>query len=82
MIIIGGSKLVRKREEYLYNGNGKDEKVFTRKIQEHYSLRCITQILGPVIDTINNTEKVLLNEIRRIRKFIQSNDTWLKQTDI
>lgn len=64
--LLDGSKLVRKRAEHLYNGNGNDEKVFSRKIQEYYSLRCITQILGPIIDTINHAEKVVLNEINSV----------------
>ena len=64
--ILQGSGLVRKRAEHLYNGNGKEEKVFTRKIQEYYSLRCITQILGPVCDTVENAEKVLLDEINSV----------------
>ncbi len=64
--LLQGSKLVRKRAEHLYNGNGKVEQVFTRKIQEYYSLRCITQILGPVLDTIDNAEKVILDEINSV----------------
>jgi histidine ammonia-lyase len=65
--LLDGSKLVRKRAEHLYNGNGKnDDKVFTRKIQEYYSLRCITQILGPVLDTIDHAEKVILDEVNSV----------------
>lgn len=64
--LLHGSKLVRKRADHLYNGNGNQEKVFTRKIQEYYSLRCITQILGPVIDTIDHAEKVVLDEINSV----------------
>ena len=64
--LLSGSKLVRKRAEHLYNGNGKEEQVFTRKIQEYYSLRCITQILGPVLDTIDNAEKVILDEVNSV----------------
>ena len=32
-------------------------------MQEYYSLRCVPQILGPVLDTINGVAKVLENEI-------------------
>ncbi len=56
------SKLVRKREEHLYSGENKEE-VFKEKVQEYYSLRCVPQILGPVLDTINEVAKVLENEI-------------------
>lgn len=57
-----GSTLVRKREEHLYTGDN-NEKVFKEKVQEYYSLRCIPQILGPVLDTINETARILENEI-------------------
>ncbi|WP_264558299.1 HAL/PAL/TAL family ammonia-lyase [Flavobacterium sp. N2270] len=56
------SKLVRKREEHLYSGENKEE-VFKEKVQEYYSLRCVPQILGPVLDTVNEVAKVLENEI-------------------
>ena len=56
------SKLIRKREEHLYTGRN-DEAVFKEKVQEYYSLRCVPQILGPVLDTINNAALVLENEI-------------------
>ena len=56
------SKLVRKREEHLYSGENKEE-VFKEKVQEYYSLRCVPQILGPVLDTVNNVASVLENEI-------------------
>ncbi|MBW6461108.1 MAG: aromatic amino acid ammonia-lyase, partial [Bacteroidales bacterium] len=63
--ILTGSKLTHKRAEELFNGvNG--ETIFTKKIQEYYSLRCITQILGPVTDTIRNAEQVILNEINSV----------------
>lgn len=56
------SKLVRKREDHLYTGENKED-VFKEKVQEYYSLRCVPQILGPVLDTIKNTALVLENEI-------------------
>lgn len=63
--ILHDSKLTRKRAEVLFNGtNG--ETVFSKKIQEYYSLRCITQILGPVADTIHAAETVVLNEINSV----------------
>ncbi|MEW5674686.1 aromatic amino acid ammonia-lyase [Flavobacterium enshiense] len=56
------SSLVRKREDHLYTGENTEE-VFKEKVQEYYSLRCVPQILGPVLDTINNVSEVLENEI-------------------
>ena len=59
---LSDSTLVRKREDHLYSGNNNEE-VFKEKVQEYYSLRCVPQILGPVLDTINYTSQVLENEI-------------------
>ncbi len=59
---LNDSKLVRKREEHLYSGENKED-VFKEKVQEYYSLRCVPQILGPVLDTVNEVAKVLENEI-------------------
>ncbi|NDV64316.1 histidine ammonia-lyase [Bacteroides sp. 224] len=59
---IEGSKCVLKREILLYDGQNQ-EKIFTHKVQPYYSLRCVPQILGPIYDEIQNTEKVIINEI-------------------
>ncbi|WP_339609723.1 aromatic amino acid ammonia-lyase [uncultured Planktosalinus sp.] len=59
---LSDSQLIRKREDHLYNGTNKED-VFKEKVQEYYSLRCVPQILGPVLDTIITTESVLENEI-------------------
>jgi histidine ammonia-lyase len=56
------SDLTRKREHHLYNGS-KEVAVFEEKVQEYYSLRCVPQILGPVLDTLNNVEKILIEEV-------------------
>lgn len=56
------SKLIRKRADHLYTGEN-TETVFKEKVQEYYSLRCVPQILGPVLDTINGVALVLENEI-------------------
>ena len=59
---LSDSALVRKREDHLYSGDN-NEDIFKEKVQEYYSLRCVPQILGPVLDTINYTSQVLENEI-------------------
>jgi histidine ammonia-lyase len=56
------SALTRKREHHLYNGT-KDEEVFVEKVQEYYSLRCVPQILGPVLDTLHSVENILIEEV-------------------
>ena len=59
------SKLVRKRPDHLYHAKI-NEAVFTDKVQEYYSLRCVPQVLGPVYDTIVNAETVLENEVNSV----------------
>lgn len=59
------SKLIRKRPEHLYHRKI-EEAVFTDKVQEYYSLRCVPQILGPVYDTLINVEKVLEDEVNSV----------------
>ena len=56
------SMLTRKREHHLYKDNN-EVSVFEEKVQEYYSLRCVPQILGPVLDTLNNVEKILIEEV-------------------
>jgi histidine ammonia-lyase len=60
--ILHDSKLIRKREDYFFNGKYKEKYVIADKVQEYYSIRCVPQILGPIYDTVKNAELVLLNE--------------------
>ena len=60
-----GSKLIENRHSHefdIQNGHNGDT-VFSKKVQEYYSIRCVPQILGPVLDTINNTASVVEEEI-------------------
>ena len=63
--MLSDSKLVRKRSEHLYHRKI-EEAVFTDKVQEYYSLRCVPQILGPVYDTLRHAENVLISEINSV----------------
>ena len=63
--LLADSKRIARRENYFFTGDN-DEEVFTRKVQEYYSLRCVPQILGPVYDTIKNTEEVIVNEMNSV----------------
>ncbi|HEX2396067.1 MAG TPA: aromatic amino acid ammonia-lyase [Bacteroidales bacterium] len=60
--LLNDSKLIRKREEHFFNGKHSNDYVIADKVQEYYSIRCVPQILGPIYDTIEYTEKILLNE--------------------
>jgi len=59
------SGLLRKRHEYLYDKKVTEE-VIEDKVQEYYSLRCVPQILGPVYDTIENTARVITDELNSV----------------
>lgn len=63
--ILTGSEMIHRRAEYFYNNN-EEARIFKRKVQEYYSLRCVPQILGPVYDTIAYAEEVLVNEMNSV----------------
>jgi len=64
--ILKDSKMIRDRSEHLYNPDNLDQEVFEDKVQEYYSLRCVTQVLGPIYDTIEQAEDVLVNELNSV----------------
>lgn len=59
-----GSKCFMHREAMLYHKH--TERVFEHKIQPYYSLRCVPQVLGPVLDELTNAEKVLVAELNSV----------------
>lgn len=63
--VLVDSKLIRKRPDHLYHKKI-EEAIFTDKVQEYYSLRCVPQILGPVYDTILEVQKVLEDEVNSV----------------
>lgn len=64
--ILKGSKMIRNRSDHLYHPGNLDQDIFEDKVQEYYSLRCVTQVLGPIYDTIINAEKVLVDELNSV----------------
>jgi len=64
--ILHGSGMIRSRSEHLYNSDNLNQEVFEDKVQEYYSLRCVTQVLGPVFDTILHAEKVVSEELNSV----------------
>jgi histidine ammonia-lyase len=64
--VLKDSNMVRNRSEHLYNPDNLDQEVFEDKVQEYYSLRCVTQVLGPIYDTIVQAEEVLVNELNSV----------------
>ncbi len=64
--ILKGSQLIRSRSEHLYNPENIRHDVFEDKVQEYYSLRCVTQVLGPIFDTIGQAEKIVVDELNSV----------------
>jgi histidine ammonia-lyase len=64
--VLKDSKMVRDRSEHLYHPDTLQQEIFEDKVQEYYSLRCVTQILGPVYDAIRNAEKVVVDELNSV----------------
>lgn len=63
--ILSNSKRIRKRKDYLY-GKDSSDLIISDKVQEYYSIRCVPQILGPIADTLEQTEKVVIDELNSV----------------
>jgi len=64
--IVKGSEMIRSRSEHLYQPENIQHDVFEDKVQEYYSLRCVTQVLGPVFDTLAQAEETVVNEFNSV----------------
>jgi histidine ammonia-lyase len=60
------SKMIHSRSEHLYNPANIEYDIFEDKVQEYYSLRCVTQVLGPIYDTIEHAERILIEELNSV----------------
>ncbi|REA59443.1 aromatic amino acid lyase [Dyadobacter luteus] len=60
---VKGSGMIRNREELFKDNTAMQRVEFERKIQEYYSIRCVPQIIGPVVDTIRYAQEVVENEL-------------------
>lgn len=63
--LLSGSRLVKSRKINMYEKEVKSGYI-DEKVQEFYSIRCVPQILGPVLDTLDFSQKVLLDEINSV----------------
>ena len=43
-----------------------DPKIFMDRVQEHYSIRCVPQILGPIHDTLAQAREVIHHEMNSV----------------
>jgi histidine ammonia-lyase len=61
------SKLIKNRHAVFYSaGDAIKKDFFKEKVQEYYSLRCVPQILGPILDTIRYANNIVSNEINSV----------------
>ncbi|MCL4169736.1 UNVERIFIED_CONTAM: hypothetical protein GTU68_050926, partial [Idotea baltica] len=60
---IGQREIAKKMREHLKDSKLTRKREHHDKVQEYYSLRCVPQILGPVLDTLNNVENILIEEV-------------------
>ncbi|MBQ0122998.1 MAG: aromatic amino acid lyase [Bacteroidales bacterium] len=58
-----GSRCLQKREHELYDTGHSQADVFQHKIQAYYSLRCAPQILGPILETLDNSRRIIEEEL-------------------
>ncbi len=59
--LLVGSRLIRSRGEHRYPS--RDNGILDKKLQENYSLRCVPQVAGPVLDTLKQARSVVENEL-------------------
>ncbi len=64
--VLKDSKMIRKRSDVLYGAVNINQNIFEDKVQEYYSLRCVTQVIGPVYDTIYQAEIILVDELNSV----------------
>ena len=64
--VLKTSSRTKDRQSHPFLNSIPEEEKFERKVQEYYSLRCIPQIIGPVLDTLLHTEKIVEQEINSV----------------
>ncbi|ELR71298.1 Histidine ammonia-lyase [Fulvivirga imtechensis AK7] len=56
------SKYIKKREQQLYRSDVQ-ERVMKNKVQEYYSIRCVPQIVGIILETVEECQRLLVEEV-------------------
>ena len=62
--LASGTQRLRRRATELYKPQ--ERNTFEHKVQPYYSLRCVPQILGPVLETLEHSEQILLDELNAV----------------
>lgn len=62
--LLADGSVLKKRNEHLFNGDHiEGQEYFSEKVQEYYSLRCVPQVIGPILDGWKQAQNVIDNEI-------------------
>ena len=64
--VLRTSTRIKDRHSHPFLNSIPEEEKFNRKVQEYYSLRCIPQIIGPVLDTLIHCETIIEQEINSV----------------
>lgn len=64
-VLVSSKRITNRHDELYSNGENGSFKI-DKKVQEYYSLRCVPQILGPILDTLQYTEEILLEEANSV----------------
>ncbi|MDW7693453.1 aromatic amino acid ammonia-lyase [Flammeovirgaceae bacterium SG7u.111] len=60
---VAGSKHIRKRDQHLYGNSNDLQGVIDDKVQEYYSIRCVPQIVGTILETVDECMHLLFEEV-------------------
>ena len=61
---LADSQRIKSRKEFYSRGANGD--AIKEKVQEFYSLRCVPQILGPILEAIDNAQSILEQEVNSV----------------
>lgn len=61
---LADSERIKSRKEFYSRGANGD--AIKEKVQEFYSLRCVPQILGPILEALDNAQSILEQEVNSV----------------
>lgn len=62
--LLADGKVLKQRMSHLFDGESiKGKEYFSEKVQEYYSLRCVPQIIGPVLDAWKYAKQTIEDEV-------------------
>ncbi|MBU2884847.1 aromatic amino acid ammonia-lyase [Gilvimarinus agarilyticus] len=62
--LVKDGSVLKERNAHLFNQDHiKGQEYFSEKVQEYYSLRCVPQIIGPVLDTWEYCKQIVEDEV-------------------